>query len=43
MNKSFSSVRRAVAGLLVSLPFVVSSGLAQAQQSKVRIAFGDVL
>ncbi len=43
MNKSFSSVRRAVAGLLVSMPFVVSSGLAQAQQSKVRIAFGDVL
>jgi len=43
MNKSFSSIRRAVAGLLVSLPFVVSSSLAQAQQSKVRIAFGDVL
>ncbi len=43
MFKSFSVSRRAVCSAFVGLTLVASMGAANAQQKKIRIAFGDVL
>jgi NitT/TauT family transport system substrate-binding protein len=43
MLKSFSISRRAVCGAIAGLTLAVGMGAVQAQQKKIRIAFGDVL
>ena len=43
MLKSFSISRRAVCGAIAGLTLAVGMGAAQAQQKKIRVAFGDVL
>ena len=43
MLKSFSISRRAVCGAIAGLTLAVGMGAVQAQQKKIRVAFGDVL
>ena len=43
MLKSFSTSRRAVCGAIAGLTLAVGMGAVQAQQKKIRVAFGDVL
>jgi NitT/TauT family transport system substrate-binding protein len=43
MFKSFSTSRRAVCSVFVGLTLVAGLGVANAQQKKIRVAFGDVL
>ena len=43
MLKSLSISRRAVCGAIAGLTLAVGMGAAQAQQKKIRVAFGDVL
>ena len=43
MLKSFSILRRAVCGAIAGLTLAVGMGAVQAQQKKIRVAFGDVL
>ncbi len=43
MFKTFLASRRAVCSAFVGLALIASAGVANAQQKKIRIAFGDVL
>lgn len=43
MSQIFSSTRRLVTSLILSIPVALSATSVSAQQNKVRVAFGDVL